>query len=510
MSVPDDKNHLAGKLFRAVINFLLNYVLQIAILLGLVFIQYGKGSGETGGYAQYIADNLSVFFFTVSCIFLLCWIIFLYYFFENKKFLTEMKNIWMIFLFIDLCLVICWLTGHYLHIYCRPFALFALLALFAVGYREAIFLNMVFSMELFLTDVFVNYNSFASAETLNSLFASLMICFIGGMFALFIGKSSKTRMAVLWTGVAVAIPTVIIIALLEVANYAADDWAIVTFKYIGFGAAGSVASSILFFAILPIFENIFSILTIFRLKELTSPDAKLLKRLKTEAPGTFNHSMVVAQIVESCASELGENVELARAAAYYHDVGKLRQPEFFTENQGEHNLHDELTPELSADIIRSHTKDGYDMLRAYHLPKFFAEVALEHHGTLPIKYFYAKAMRMSDGEINIENYSYIGPKPHSKIAAIVMIADACEAATRSLTDRSPKNVEQAVNGIIQERMELDQFSECEITMSELRIIKDTLVGTLTGVYHHRIKYPDVRFSRRGVEDKGGNIYDRRN
>lgn len=503
MKASEEKNQTTGKLFQSAFNFILNYALQIVVLLLLVFVQYREN------YAQYIAQNLSVFFFTVSCMFLLCWIIFLYYFFENKKFLTEIKNIWMIFLAADLCLVICWLVGYYLHIYCRPFALFALLILFIVGYREAIFLNIVFAMELFLADVFTNYATYISEGVTNELFASLMICFIGGMFSLFIGKSAKTRIAVLGTGIAVAIPTVIIIAILEVANYAAEKWWLDTLRYIGYGAAGSVASAVLFYTVLPVFEHVFSVLTVFRLKELTGPDAKLLKRLKAEAPGTFNHSMVVAQIVESCASALGENVELARAAAYYHDVGKLRQPEFFTENQGEHNLHDELTPELSADIIRSHTKDGFDLLRACHLPKFFAEVALEHHGTLPIKYFYAKAMRMSDGEINIENYSYMGPKPHSKIAAIVMIADACEAATRSLTDRSPKKVEQAVSAIIQERMELDQFSECEITMNELHIIKDTLISTLTGVYHHRIKYPDVRFSRRGVVDKGGTIYDRK-
>ena len=137
-------------------------------------------------------------------------------------------------------------------------------------------------------------------------------------------------------------------------------------------------------------------------------------RLKTEAPGTFNHSLVVAQLAETCALALGEDAELARAVAYYHDVGKLKQPDCFTENQTGYNIHNELTPELSADIIRSHANDGYDLLTAAHLPKIFADVAREHHGTLPIKYFYAKANKLAGGDANVRDYAYFGPKPSTK------------------------------------------------------------------------------------------------
>jgi hypothetical protein len=327
------------------------------------------------------------------------------------------------------------------------------------------------------------------------------------MFAIFFGKHIHTRFGVLGTAIVIAVPSVIIISLLEATDF--ESFGIADyFCHIGFGVLGSIFSVAFFMILLPIFENVFRILTVFRLHELIGPDAKLLKRLKEEAPGTFNHSVVVAGLAESCASAIGENAELARAAAYYHDVGKMRQPEFFTENQGDTNKHDELTPELSVDIIRSHTKDGADLLRAYHMPEFFADVAEQHHGTMPITYFYTKALRMSDGEINIKDYSYLGPKPSSKIAAIIMIADACEASTRSLQDRSAKNVESMVRNIIQQRMDLEQLSECDLSMNELQIIKETLVGSLTGIYHHRIKYPDVRFTRNGVEDHGGTIYDR--
>ena len=179
----------------------------------------------------------------------------------------------------------------------------------------------------------------------------------------------------------------------------------------------------------------------------------------------------------------------------YHDVGKLHNPEHFTENQGEYNLHDELTPELSADIIRSHAKAGYSLIRAHHLPEFLADVAMQHHGTMPIRYFYAKALKMTDAELNIEDFSYLGPKPQTKIAAIVMIADASEAAVRATGSRSPEAAEQAIRSVIEERMDLDQFAECDITLADLTKIRITLVNTLTGVYHHRIKYPNLKYSR---------------
>ena len=229
---------------------------------------------------------------------------------------------------------------------------------------------------------------------------------------------------------------------------------------------------------------------------LTSSYAKLIKKLKENAPGTYNHSVVVAQLVEACAREIGENSELARAAAFYHDIGKLKGPEMFAENQTDYNFHNELTPELSVDIIRNHSRDGAKLIKKYRLPEFFADVALQHHGTMPIKYFYAKALKMSDGGLNMSNYSYRGPKPASKIAAIIMIADSSEAAVRSLRDRSPANVESLVRNLINERLDMEQFDDCNITMRELTLIKNTIVNQLTGVYHSRVEYPKLSISKK--------------
>jgi hypothetical protein len=177
-------------------------------------------------------------------------------------------------------------------------------------------------------------------------------------------------------------------------------------------------------------------------------------------------------------------------------VGKLKNPEMFAENQTDHNFHSELSPELSVDIIRSHTRDGAQLIKKNKLPDFFADVAVQHHGTMPIRYFYAKALKMSDGELNIANYSYSGPTPTSKIAAILMICDAAEAATRSLPDRSPDKVEALVRSLIEERLDLDQFDDCNITMRELSVIKSTIVNQLTGVYHSRVAYPKLTISKK--------------
>ena len=252
-----------------------------------------------------------------------------------------------------------------------------------------------------------------------------------------------------------------------------------------------VLAVIAYLSLLPIFESIFKKLTGYKLAELNLHSSPLIKKMIEEAPGTFNHSIVVANLAESCATAIGEDALLARTCAYYHDIGKLRTPEFFKENQDEHNAHDELMPELSASIIKSHAKDGYELLMRRRYPKEIANVCLEHHGTMPMLYFYAKAKKLTDGEVKIEQYCYPGPKPQTKISAILMIADSSEAAIRSLETRTREKVFHAVDKIISDRRNLGQFDECPITMHDLHVIRHVIVNSLTGIYHQRIEYPKV-------------------
>jgi len=445
------------------------------------------------------------YLYTICCLLLLFVISYLYFLCEEREILEKTKNILLVFTILDVYLVLSCLIGYKLSIYARPVALVALLVYTLMGRRTAIFMNILCALLIFAIDMFA-----VPEISAKECYSSLIISFSAGMVAIFLAGKAKTRFKVVGVGLTIVVPIAFVIIILEVAGLVQgvtenptdpSTWQSI-FMEVGFGFFGGIMSTVIYIAILPVFESVFNCLTAFRLRELTSSDAKILKKLKEEAPGTYNHSMMVAQLAEASAAAIGENVDYARAAALYHDVGKLHYPEHFTENQGEYNLHDELTPELSADIIRSHAKDGYTLIRTHHLPLFLADVALEHHGTMPIRYFYAKALKMTDGELNIEDFSYMGPKPQSKLSAIIMIADASEAAVRATNARTPEETERAIRAVIEERMDLEQFAECDVTMADLTKIRLALVNTLTGVYHHRIQYPNIKYRRTEKGTKG--------
>ncbi|MBR2374926.1 MAG: HD domain-containing protein [Clostridia bacterium] len=486
-------------MMKSALLFLTHFILLIAIIAGLLF-----GDKLFGGLREYMQEYGADYLYALFCLFLLTAITYFYFLFENRDVLASGKNIALLFAVLDLYFVLAWLIGEKINIYARPVAFVALMIFVLLGRREAIFMNMISALLLFVIDTFSG-----SSSSVTEYYSSLIISFSAGMIAIFFCSKARTRFRVVLIGILIVIPIDFILFLLELSaliDGTAGSAGLTPFesvmKHLGYGLFGGVMSTVIFLAFLPIFESIFNCLTAFRLRELTSSDARILRKLKQEAPGTYNHSMMVAQLAEASAAAIGENVDYARAAALYHDVGKLHYPEHFTENQGEYNLHDELTPELSADIIRSHAKDGYTLIKAHHLPDFFADVAIQHHGTMPIRYFYAKALKMTDGELNIEDFSYLGPKPQTKIAAIVMIADASEAAVRAVDARKPEQAEKAIRAVIEERMDLEQFSECDITMADLTKIRQALVNTLTGVYHHRIKYPNIKYKRTENGTKG--------
>ncbi|HEY8390514.1 MAG TPA: HDIG domain-containing metalloprotein [Clostridia bacterium] len=242
----------------------------------------------------------------------------------------------------------------------------------------------------------------------------------------------------------------------------------------------------------PIIEAVFNINSNFRLMELCDHHRPLLLRLAKYAPGTFNHSLTVANLAETCARAINENTYFARAAAYYHDVGKLKNTRYFKENQfSESNPHDGLTPEVSCDIIRKHALQGSEICREYRIPQEIAEITSEHHGTMPIIYFYNKAKEMTDREVDIKDYRYAGPIPSTKIAAIIMICDAAEATVRAMKEHSYEKVEKVVKDIIDQRLRYGQFDNCDITLKDLAVIKDTIVRAFGGLYHERIQYPEI-------------------
>ncbi|WP_416827269.1 HD family phosphohydrolase [Ectobacillus polymachus] len=257
-------------------------------------------------------------------------------------------------------------------------------------------------------------------------------------------------------------------------------------------AASGIISSILAMGILPYLEGGLGIVSTIRLMELGSPNHTLLRKILLETPGTYHHSIMVANLAEAACEAVGANGLLARVGAYYHDIGKTMHPHFFIENQmGLENPHNKLKPELSRDIIFAHVSNGVKLLEENKMPKEVIDIAAQHHGTTLLKYFYYKAVQIDKDAYDENMFRYPGPKATSKESAIVGIADSVEAAVRSLQAPTKEQIQQFVKGIIQDRLQDGQFSDCDLTFRELEIIEKTLQETLNGIFHSRIKYPDV-------------------
>lgn len=239
---------------------------------------------------------------------------------------------------------------------------------------------------------------------------------------------------------------------------------------------------------------LFDITTTIRLIELSRPDHPLLQRLLREAPATYHHSLMVANLAEQAAERIGADALLTRVGAYYHDVGKIARPYFFTENQVEGvNPHDRLDPQTSAQIIINHVKDGLDLARRYRLPQRVRAFIPEHHGTNWVSFLYKKAVQLADDVSSVDEraFHHQGPKPQSKETALVMLADGCEAAVRSARPTSAEQVAEIVNRVIDQRVADGQLDECDLTLRDLMVIRETFISSLRGVFHPRIKYPSA-------------------
>jgi len=254
-----------------------------------------------------------------------------------------------------------------------------------------------------------------------------------------------------------------------------------------------IATAILVVGLLPALEMIFGVLTDMTLMEYMDPSSELLRRFAMEVPGTYQHSLVLGNLAETCAQSIGANGLFCRAATLYHDIGKMNNPQFYTENQqGPVNIHQLLTPLESAQVIISHVTDGEAIARKYHLPQSFIDIIRQHHGTTLVYYFYRKQLELKGGkaeEVDEKQFRYPGPKPRSKESVIIMICDTVEAASRSLEEISEKALNELVDRLVMEKAEDGQFDDCQLTFEELGRVKRTLVKTLLLSHHVRVKYP---------------------
>jgi cyclic-di-AMP phosphodiesterase PgpH len=252
-------------------------------------------------------------------------------------------------------------------------------------------------------------------------------------------------------------------------------------------------TAILVVGLLPLFESLFKVMTDMTLMEYMDPNNELLRRLSLEAPGTYQHCLVVGNLAEVAARAIGANDLFCRVATLYHDIGKLFNPHYFTENQlGGFNIHQLLTPLESTHVIIAHVPEGEILAKKYHLPQSFIDIIREHHGTTLVYYFYCKQIEQMEGDANRVNeklFRYPGPKPHTKESALIMIADTVEAASRSLDEVTEEIITDMVNKLVAEKAEDGQFDECQLTFEELGTVKKAIVKALLVTRHLRIKYP---------------------
>jgi len=324
----------------------------------------------------------------------------------------------------------------------------------------------------------------------NSLFF-MSYAAIGGLVGAGSVRQVKNRMTLMWSGLFVGgINALAICAFLLIQG---DFLNFTTILYMFLGFGGGIASGLIVSAILPIFEAVFGYTTDIKLLELANLNHPALRELIMRAPGSYHHSMMVGSLCEAAAEAIGCNPLLARVGAYYHDIGKGKNPQYFAENQNlGQNPHDKLKPNMSALVIKAHVKDGVELARQHRLPEVIQDFIAQHHGTSLIAYFYHKAKQLEDPdipEVDEKDYRYPGPKPQSRETAICLLADGVEAASRAMPDPTPARLKGLVQKMINKAFTDGQLDECELTLKDLNAIAEAFNRILAGIYHHRPEYP---------------------
>lgn len=312
--------------------------------------------------------------------------------------------------------------------------------------------------------------------------------FFSQLAAIIFLRNVKDRLSIVQAGLGMTLVNVVTVLLFIFLSFEKYNFMDI-FTQSLFGVVAAFLSAVLTIGLLPFFETSLGILSDIKLISLASPNQPLLRRLLLEAPGTYHHSIMVANLSETACEAIGANGLLARVGAYYHDIGKTARPHYFIENQlSMSNPHDLIPPRKSAEIIMDHPYDGADMLKKHRLPKEIIDIAKQHHGTTLLKYFYFEAKKQNK-HVEESEFRYPGPKPQTKETAIICICDSVEAAVRSLKEPTKKEIEEIVSAIINDRLMDGQLDESPLTLQEIKKVKDVICETLKGIFHSRIQYP---------------------
>lgn len=369
-----------------------------------------------------------------------------------------------------------------------PVGLFAMLVSLLVGRRMALWLNALFCI--------------IGCFIFNGDVQFLMYALISGTFAALIIQKTDKRSHLIPAALGMA--AVDFVTTISLGFFFGEGYSAELLFQGGIGAVTGLLSMIVAVGSLPFWENMFEANTPLRLMELTNPNNELLRKLMIEAPGTYHHSLIVANLAETAVYDIGGNTALARAGAYYHDVGKLRYPQFFAENQSGHNPHDELPPERSAKIITGHTKGGLELAERYKLPPVVRDMIVEHHGNSLVKFFYFKALKLYGAEnVNEADYRYQGRIPSSRESAVVMLADTVEAAVRSMLGhgKTMEEAEAAVKNLMKDKLDDGQLNNSGLTLNELETIRLAFLKVFHGMYHERVSYPEQKEIQEAAKKK---------
>jgi len=350
-----------------------------------------------------------------------------------------------------------------------------------------------------LSLIFAILNSVLVGYLFQANFSLMLFSFIGGLAAIYGIKyyQRQKRTSTLRTGLLVIAPTnIFVIVTFELIRERVSGFDLFATEVV-MGLIGGVLSASLAFLLLPVFESMFGFVTQTKLLELTNSDLPIFRQMAIEAPGSYHHSLIVAALAEKASEEIGLDSMLVKAGALYHDIGKVKRPEYFIENISRNpDMHKDLTPSLSTLVIVNHVKEGAEMAKKLKLPRKIKEIIEQHHGSSLVRYFYHKAKEKYDPEIQKigeESYRYPGPSPQSKEAALVMLADSTEAASRSLKSPTREHLKRVITEIFESYLQDGQIDECDFSLRELRSIATSFHSTLYTIYHPRVEYPGFDF-----------------
>ncbi|WP_077367959.1 HD family phosphohydrolase [Anaerosalibacter sp. Marseille-P3206] len=429
---------------------------------------------ESGLLKEKDGYEFSTIIGTMIIILLVQAIVGLYLYHFNKEVIYSSKLIILDIIIISVILIS---EGVYsISPYMMPISAAAMLITLIINPKLALIVNLILS---FLMGVIMGAD--------DSVVAMLIV---GGSIGVFSVLNASQRYNIFFNGLTIGIVNVLTIVSFGLIKKADI---LETLMKSGYGVLNGVFCAVLTIGTLPLWENVFQVLTPLKLLELSNPNQPLLKKLLLEAPGTYYHSVLVGNLSEAAAEAIGANPLITRVGAYYHDIGKLKRPFFFKENQlGFDNPHDKINPSLSTLIITNHVKDGLAMAEEHNLPKQIKDIIVEHHGDTFVAFFYYKALKGENGDnVKIEDFRYKGPKPQTKEAAIIMLADSSEAAVRSIKEPNKGKIEEMVRSVIKTKLEDGQLEECDLTLKDLNTIANIFCTVLLGIFHDRIEYPKL-------------------